>query len=113
MPDFQTVTKCREINEKVVTKSSCDTKHKSTWRLLSALLVLLVGFLCVAGWACWAGYSASAYAGKVDQKVEVSIRRTQERGIRIDQTLMRLENQLAKQSEKIDDLWRKNGGNNP
>ncbi len=72
-------------------------------------MVLFGGFLGCVGWSICAGYSAQEAACKTSSELRVHKAAQEQTDKAIQASLKRIENGMARQQDKIEDLWRKNG----
>jgi hypothetical protein len=84
------------LPSEAMTKAMCESKHKSTWRMIYAVLTFLTVLIILCGWAVAAGHLAAVSAKQVDHKMDVHEARQNGSLTSIDQ---RLENIETKQSE--------------
>ncbi len=92
-----------------VSEESCSDRHKGTWRLVSALLVITVLMATGVGWSLLAGYGAAREASNASQAIEVHAAGEAEKNNAIRDSLTRIEAEQRRMRELLDQLLQARG----
>jgi hypothetical protein len=101
--DMAPDTECILPSE-AMTQDMCERKHKSTWRMLYAVLTFLTILIILCGWSIAAGHFASVASDRVNHKMDVHEAMQNGSLKSIDQRLENIEKQQSEFKQEFDKL---------
>lgn len=85
-----------------VTETTCQDRHKRTWRILSLILTIIGVFVVGVGWSVGVGYEAINQASEAQTAVEVHAAAAAERNEAISESLNRIEATQIRMDQRLD-----------
>jgi hypothetical protein len=98
-----------EASPEFVTTEQCKTNRRVTRTIQVITVVLFSGFISLAAWSISAGKMASDSALEVNGNFNTHVARQEERDVRIEDTLLRVESEVVMQRKMLEDIWKSKG----